>query len=209
MPPSLSRLFLLLVTVLLTHPVFAQLQLGAELGGQSSYFLIDQIPSSFGEATSGAMIGYHTGLVAQYQFGQKLSLRSGLNYQRHRINWSIKPFWLGMDEVYSFSYIRMPLVAQFTPTERWHIIAGMEADCLLIPPSAVEEWKRFDYGMVLGAGFAILPQLHLNFEHFIGLPRVGEGRFLDEERNINGVYYFRNRSVRVSCVYYFCKFDNH
>lgn len=207
MPRSLSRVLLLLIMVLLSHPVFAQLQLGAEAGGHSSYFLIDQIPSSFGEATSGAMIGYQTGLVAQYRFGPQLSLRSGLSYQRHRINWSIKPFWLGMDEVYSLRYIRMPLVAQFTPTERWHIIGGMEAGCLLMPPSEAEQWQRFDYGLILGAGFAILPQLHLNFEHFIGLPRVGEGRFLDEESNINGVYYFRNRSVRVSCIYYFCKFD--
>lgn len=209
MPHSLSRVLLLIFMVLVSpYPLMAQLQLGATLGGQSSYFLIDQIPSKFGEATSGARIGFQTGVAVQYRFGRQLSLRSGMTYQQHRINWAIKPFWLGMGEVYRFSYVSMPVVAQFTPTERWHIIAGIEAACLLMPPSETEQWQRFDYGVVLGAGFAILPQLHLNFEHFVGMPRVGEGRFLDEESNINGVYYFRNRSVRVSCIYYFCKFDS-
>lgn len=197
-------IFLLLLLATTAH---TQLRIGAGAGGQSSYYLIDQIPSEVGEATSGALLGYQAMLVGKYDFNTRFSLRSGLSYQRHRINWGIMPLWTGKEQVYTMSYISLPLSVQFTPTERWHVIAGMEAGCLLMPPSKAEQWERFDYGILVGAGFAILPQLHLNFEHFVGLPRVGEGRFLDEESNISGVYYFRNRSVRVSCVYYFYEFD--
>jgi len=181
----------------------AQLRVGGALGAQSSYFLIDQIPNTIGEATSGAMLGYRAACSAHYSFSSTLSLRTGLSYSLHRINWGFQPYWVGGEQIYELPYLSVALVAELTPTKRWHIIGGAEVARLLRAPSQDEEWQQSDISLLIGAGFAILPDLHINFEHAVGLPRIGEGRFLAEENRIDGVYYFRTRSIRVSLTYYF------
>jgi len=107
--------------------------------------------------------------------------------------------------VFTMDYLNVPLVAQFVPIERWHVTAGMETRCLLAGPEEAEQWNRFDFGLLVGAGFDILPELVFKFEYFAGLPIVGRTSVLNEDSGDEVTYHYLNRSLQVSCIYYFCE----
>ncbi len=200
LPACLCCLLLTCCTV----SVNAQWSGGLSLGANTSYYQIDQIPNNFGEATSGGLFGYQAAVWLEYAVDSRWSLRSGVHFQSKQINWGLDPYWIASaDRVYRMQYLGLPLTLQFMPTQRWYLKLGPQLGYLLNTPGEDESWERWDFLLRLGAGFELGPRMAVEFEHLVGLPRVGEGQFVDDETQIEGLYAFRNRSMMVSVLYFF------
>lgn len=187
--------------LLLSTAAQAQWSIGASAGANTSYFQIEKIPNSVGEYTSGGRFGWQAEGMALYTFGPRLQLSIGLGYRQMNVNWGDCPIGCP-EQVYRVDYLRLPLGLDITPTEKWFVSVGAEAAWISRPPSEREEWQRYDYGLVAGAGIRITERLQFRLDHYFGLPRVAEGRFYEEQNLLNGVYYFRNRSVQAKITYF-------
>ncbi|NBC06849.1 MAG: outer membrane beta-barrel protein [Bacteroidetes bacterium] len=205
MPHALSRVFFVVLLTFSAHAVSAQLKIGAGIGAQSSNLMLSEPPASLDLAGTRSMLGAHAMLVGRYDFSDRFSVRSGLGFQRHRVSWIIDPVMNPEVFVFTMDYLNVPLVAQFVPIERWHVTAGMETRFLLAGPEEAERWNRLDFGLLVGAGFDILPELVFKFEYFAGLPVVGRTSVLNEDSGDEVTYNYLNRSLQVSCIYYFCE----
>lgn len=193
--------FILFYCLFLSTAAQAQWSVGASAGANTSYFQIEKIPNSIGEYTSGGRFGWQAEAMARYTFGPRLQLSTGLGYRQMNVNWGDCPIGCP-EQVYQAAYLRLPLALDITPTEQWFISVGAEAAWISRLPSKREEWQRYDYGLVAGAGIRITERLQFRLSHYFGLPRVAEGRFSEEQNLLRGVYYFRNRSVQAKITYY-------
>lgn len=164
-------------------------------GLENTFFEVVRIPSPVPQFTSNSRIGPYATLDGFYSFDEHWRLAVGLGVRQVRPNWSFEPRNSGGD--YSLIYLLVPVV----PTKRWFISVGLESSMLATDPPQDESWQRWDYGLTFGAGIKILPSLQFGLSYYLGVPRVAEGQFVEEQSPVTGVYYLKNRSVRARLTY--------
>lgn len=199
----LTAALLLFFSILCPRPATAQWSWGPSVGLNAAGLQTETIPNRVESAIIlGGQMGGQVGLAARYAFGPRIAARLGGQLQFRTNYLEQDTFFLEDAFAYQLWSVQVPLTFELTPTERWFILAGLECGSLLGPLPNREDWQRLDFGFTFGAGFAISPNLHLHFNYLVGLPRVAEGRFRDEETQVQGVYYFRSRTLQAGLTFY-------
>lgn len=191
----------LLPTILFCLPFNASAQWGLSCaaGFDNAFFEVERIPSPFGTFTSSSRFGPCLTASAFYHFNDHWSLSAGVGVRQVKPSWGFAP--QSITAKYNLTYFRIPVELQIVPTQRWFLSLGFEGAMLGTTPVRDEIWKPWDYGFTAGAGIKILPELQFGLGYYLGAPRVVEGQFVEEESQLTGVYYLKNRSFRVTMAY--------
>ncbi len=182
----------------------AQTYFGLKAGPNISHLRMARIPSRPGEINVGQIYGFQAGLALEQPIGRRLAVGAELLYARKGGRWGLSPLGSsGMEETVSrLQYLNLPVYIRLIPIERWSVDLGMEGGYLLVSPDESLFMERADFSWLAGATFHINGRLHASLRYLVGAVRVGEGSFRDEETGIQGVYYFRTRSLQLGLGWY-------
>lgn len=200
--PYTCFLLVLLCLLPLTSP--AQAYFGFKAGPSIAHFRMTKIPSAFGDFGLGQLYGFQAGVVAEQSIGDHLVLGIELMGARKGGRWALSPFGPFFEEetVSELYYLNLPIFLRLIPIERWSVDAGIEGGYLLSSSHETLFTERADFAWLLGASFQISRSFLASLRYSFGNVRVGEGQFRDEDTGINGVYYFRTRSLQLSVAYF-------
>ncbi|HQU59296.1 MAG: PorT family protein [Phaeodactylibacter sp.] len=181
-----------------------QTYFGLKAGGNISHFQMTKIPSQYGDVNLGQIYGYQAGLVLEQPINRHLALGAELLFSQKGGQWTLAPYGSpGLEtEISRLQYLNLPVFLRLIPIERWSVDLGMEGSYLLVSPDERLFMERADFSWLAGATFHITSRLHASLRYLVGAVRVGEGAFRDEETGIQGVYYFRTRSLQLSIAWF-------
>lgn len=182
----------------------AQTYFGVKGGSNVSHLLMTKIPNEFGDSSLGQLYGFQVGVVAEQPIGKHLVLGIELLGAHKGGRWSLAPIGDPLEEetISDLYYLNLPIFFRLIPIERWSMDIGIEGGYLLSSSEEDLFMERADFAWLLGASFYISRSFLASLRYSLGNVRVGEGHFLDEDTGINGVYYFRTRSLQLSVAYF-------
>ena len=182
----------------------AQTYFGVKAGPNISHLLMTKIPNEFGDSSLGQLYGFQAGVVAEQPIGKHLVLGVELLGARKGGRWSLAPIGDPFEEetISDLYYLNLPIFFRLIPIERWSMDIGIEGGYLLGSSEEALFMERADFAWLLGASFHLSRSILASLRYSLGNVRVGEGHFLDEDTGINGVYYFRTRSLQLSVAYF-------
>lgn len=180
-----------------------QTYFGVKAGPNISHFRMTKIPSAFGDSSLGQLYGFQAGVAAEQPIGRHLVLGAELLGVMKGGQWSLAPVGaVGAETRSELYYLNLPIFLRLIPVERWSVDAGIEGGYLLGSSDEAIFMERADFAWLLGASFHISRSFLASLRYSLGNVRVGEGQFRDEDTGINGVYYFRTRSLQLSVAYF-------
>ncbi|MCB0588488.1 MAG: PorT family protein [Phaeodactylibacter sp.] len=183
---------------------YAQTYFGFKAGPNISHLRMTKIPSEFGDSSLGQLYGFQAGMVVEQPINGHLVLGAELLGAMKGGQWSLDP--IGTPGALEFQselyYLNLPVFLRLIPIERWSLDVGLEGGYRLGSSEAALFMERADFSWLLGASFQISRSFLASLRYSLGNVRVGEGHFVDEETGINGVYYFRTRSLQLSVAYF-------
>ena len=174
----MKKLFTIFCAGILTLGVSAQAQFGATAGLNMSNIT--------GEGESiGMKMGTYVGVTASIPFSDAMSLKTGAIY-------SIKGASSGESFINNLSYIEVPLNLSFSVSYQMSLMAGPYIGLLMVnqlqgehsmlyegnddnitfegtPANTPDNTRAMDFGINLGAGFAITEAISINAGYQMGL----------------------------------------
>ncbi len=182
----------------------AQTYFGVKAGPNISHLRMTKIPSEFGDSSQGQLYGFQAGVVAEQPIGRHLVLGVELLGALKGGQWGLAPIGdpFGEEMISELYYLSLPIFLRLIPIERWSLDVGAEGGYLLGSSDEALFMERADFAWLLGASFHISRSFLASLRYSLGNVRVGEGHFHDEDMGINGVYYFRTRSLQLSVAYF-------
>ncbi|MCB0593634.1 MAG: PorT family protein [Lewinellaceae bacterium] len=203
---SIGRRALPVFSLLCLAPALssAQTYFGVKAGPNVSHLLMTKIPNEFGDSSLGQLYGFQAGVVAEQPIGRHLVLGIELLGAQKGGRWSLAPIGdpFGEETVSKLYYLNLPIFLRLIPIERWSMDVGIEGGYLLGSSDEALFMERADFAWLLGASFQVTRSFLASLRYSLGNIRVGEGNFRDEDTGINGVYYFRTRSLQLSVAYF-------
>lgn len=181
-----------------------QTYFGVKAGPNISHFRMTKIPSAFGDSSLGQLYGFQAGVAAEQPIGRHLVLGAELLGVRKGGQWGLAPVGdpMGEETISELYYLNLPIFLRLIPIERWSVDIGIEGGYLLGSSEEALFMERADFAWLMGASFRVSRSFLASLRYCLGNVRVGEGHFVDEDTGINGVYYFRTRSLQLSAVYF-------
>ena len=199
----MKKLFTIFCAGILTLGVSAQAQFGATAGLNMSNIT--------GEGESiGMKMGTYVGVTASIPFSDAMSLKTGAIY-------SIKGASSGESFINNLSYIEVPLNLSFSVSYQMSLMAGPYIGLLMVnqlqvehsmlyegnddnitfegtPANTPDNTRAMDFGINLGAGFAITEAISINAGYQMGLATLdSDAGTKNSNIHIGMTYSFGNR----------------
>jgi opacity protein-like surface antigen len=176
----MKKLFTILCAVILTLSVSAQAQFGAVVGLNMANVSGDDI----GENTD-MRLGIRLGVSADITLSDAMTLNTGVLYSVKGYSQSLdlSAFGLGtIDMDQSLNYIEVPLNLSFAVADQMSLMAGPYIGLLVgstitvdgESDSDTDGLATMDFGLNLGAGFAVSEAISINAGYQIGLTALDE-----------------------------------
>ncbi len=128
--------------------------------------------SKFRDTPSKYKIGYAAGLFTQYSFSEKIAFQSEIVFSTQGAKLKSNSGKVKLN------YINIaPALIKFYPIDKLNFQAGPQIGYLLSGKGAgfqKKDFKKFDYGMVLGVGYSISDNLEIGIQYNHGLADVSK-----------------------------------
>lgn len=196
-----------------------EVKFGAKAGLNLSTIGGDFGVSDFDEDTNTkSKVGFHVGGLAEIVLSDKFSIQPELLFSQQgaKIEYSFSGFPEdNYDVETTLSYINLPIMAKFYPIENLSIEAGpqfgflisdkdVDSDDGTISGEGAPEYKSFDYGLNIGAGYKLDNGVMFQIRYNVGLAKID-----DVPNDIEGFGVFgstfsrKNRVLQLSVGYMF------
>ena len=189
---------ILLAALVVTSAVFAQVN----VGGRAAF----NFGSVWGENTDNANwgAGFNAGVDVKYNVSPVLSLISGLELDYRRMSDEYDNGYYTVEKAITFMYLDVPVLLRINASPTFFLDAGLtlgfnlsanqtrEANGASKSQDISSEVESFEFGLVGGLGFVIIPNLELNFRVAFGMTSMAK-----EVDN------FKNMRFQVGAAYWF------
>ena len=171
---------ILLATLVVTSAVFAQVN----VGGRAAF----NFGSVWGENTDNANwgAGFNAGVDVKYNVSPVLSLISGLELDYRRMSDEYDNGYYTVEKAITFMYLDVPVLLRINASPTFFLDAGLtlgfnlsanqtrEANGASKSQDISSEVESFEFGLVGGLGFVIIPNLELNFRVAFGMTSMAK-----------------------------------
>lgn len=205
----MKKLFTLLTLVTLTSSISsAQAQFGATAGLNMANIAGGDVDNEWG-----MKMGMHFGLSANINLSDDMTLNTGALYSTKGSQMKES----GMELVINLSYIQIPLNISFPVSEQMSLMAGpyiallMSAEAKATVDLGIdtnvevidlkEDTRSMDYGINIGAGFAVTEAFSINAGYQIGLASLdpdGTGVVISDDDDS-----VKNSNIHIGMTYSF------
>ena len=171
---------ILLAALVVTSAVFAQVN----VGGRAAF----NFGSVWGENTDNANwgAGFNAGVDVKYNVSSVLSLISGLELDYRRMSDEYDNGYYTVEKAITFMYLDVPVLLRINASPTFFLDAGLtlgfnlsanqtrEANGASKSQDISSEVESFEFGLVGGLGFVIIPNLELNFRVAFGMTSMAK-----------------------------------
>ena len=171
---------ILLAALVVTSAVFAQVN----VGGRAAF----NFGSVWGENTDNANwgAGFNAGVDVKYNVSPVLSLISGLELDYRRMSDEYDNGYYTVEKAITFMYLDVPVLLRINASPTFFLDAGLtlgfnlsanqtrEANGASKSQDISSEVESFEFGLVGGLGFVIIPNLELNFRVAFGMTSMAK-----------------------------------
>ena len=171
---------ILLAALVVTSAVFAQVN----VGGRAAF----NFGSVWGENTDNANwgAGFNAGVDVKYNVSPVLSLISGLELDYRRMSDEYDNGYYTVEKAITFMYLDVPVLLRINASPTFFLDAGLtlgfnlsanqtrEANGASKSQDISSEVESFEFGLVGGLGFIIIPNLELNFRVAFGMTSMAK-----------------------------------
>ena len=172
----MKKLCTILTVVALTTTIsFAQAQFGATAGLN----MANITGGETGDEVNGMKMGMHVGVSAAFELSDAMTLKTGVLYSTKGAQDSEDEAKISLN----LSYIELPLNLSFSVSDQMFLMAGpyigllMGAEAVISGTGGLldgtidikEDTRAMDFGINLGAGFAVTENIAINAGYQIGL----------------------------------------
>ena len=177
--------YVLLVALMLSLSLSAQVKLGVKGGLNIS-------DVHFKHAEYNPRTGWHGGVLGDFSFNKSMSIRGELLY-------SVKGFRYGLVGAngigtMKFSYINLPLLFAYSPSDNWQLLLGPELGLLMAAKSSFggnehdvkRNFEKDDLALNIGAGYHFSRNFGAELRYSFGLAPLQEGILTDDFGNVIG-----------------------
>lgn len=173
-------------------PVIAKAQFEHVDYGITGGLNISNIEREFGFDDSKNRTSFHFGGFAEVPVTGPLGIRSELLYSAV----GAKTKSLLSEVILKFSYINIPIMAQYEVLEGLNLITGIQTGVLLSAKSRLEssnpelefsitdEYKTFDFSWVIGAEYRMETGLGVNIRYNLGLTDINNTGFGEAKNRV-------------------------
>ena len=173
---------IILAAVLVVSAAFAQSPLN--VGGRAAF----NFGTVWGENTDNANwgAGFNAGVDVKYNVSPVLSLISGLELDYRRMTDEYDNDYYTVKKIISAMYLDIPVLLRINATPSFFLDAGLtlgfnlsanytrEANGASKSEDISSEMESFEFGLVGGLGFVIIPNLELNFRAAFGITSMAK-----------------------------------
>lgn len=171
---------ILLAALVVTSAVFAQVN----VGGRAAF----NFGTIWGENTDNANwgAGFNAGVDVKYNVSPVLSLISGLELDYRRMSDEYDNGYYTVEKAITFMYLDVPVLLRINASPTFFLDAGLtlgfnlsanqtrEANGASKSQDISSEVESFEFGLVGGLGFVIIPNLELNFRVAFGMTSMAK-----------------------------------
>jgi hypothetical protein len=171
---------ILLAALVVTSAVFAQVN----VGGRAAF----NFGSVWGENTDNANwgAGFNAGVDVKYNVSPVLSLISGLELDYRRMSDEYDNGYYTVEKAITFMYLDVPVLLRINASPTFFLDAGLtlgfnlsanqtrEANGASKSQDISSEVESFEFGLVGGLGFVIIPNLELNIRAAFGITSMAK-----------------------------------
>jgi hypothetical protein len=171
---------ILLAALVVTSAVFAQVN----VGGRAAF----NFGTIWGENTDNANwgAGFNAGVDVKYNVSPVLSLISGLELDYRRMSDEYDNGYYTVEKAITFMYLDVPVLLRINASPTFFLDAGLtlgfnlsanqtrEANGASKSQDISSEVESFEFGLVGGLGFIIIPNLELNFRVAFGMTSMAK-----------------------------------
>ena len=171
---------ILLAALVVTSAVFAQVN----VGGRAAF----NVGTIWGENTDNANwgAGFNAGVDVKYNVSPVLSLISGLELDYRRMSDEYDNGYYNVENAVTFMYLDVPVLLRINASPTFFLDAGLTLGFNLSANQTREvkgasksqdissEVESFEFGLVGGLGFVIIPNLELNFRVAFGMTSMAK-----------------------------------
>lgn len=171
---------ILLAALVVTSAVFAQVN----VGGRAAF----NFGTIWGENTDNANwgAGFNAGVDVKYNVSPVLSLISGLELDYRRMSDEYDNGYYNVEKAITFMYLDVPVLLRINASPTFFLDAGLtlgfnlsanqtrEANGASKSQDISSEVESFEFGLVGGLGFIIIPNLELNFRVAFGMTSMAK-----------------------------------
>lgn len=171
---------ILLAALVVTSAVFAQVN----VGGRAAF----NFGTIWGENTDNANwgAGFNAGVDVKYNVSPVLSLISGLELDYRRMSDEYDNGYYNVENAITFMYLDVPVLLRINASPTFFLDAGLtlgfnlsanqtrEANGASKSQDISSEVESFEFGLVGGLGFVIIPNLELNFRVAFGMTSMAK-----------------------------------
>lgn len=190
----IPRAILLLVFIILSQQTYAQTSYGIK-GGFNWVTLDVNSEESFYEKWGYAYRpAFHFGVYSKYNLSERLSINPELLFSNK--GYSYDRTSEGPVAFEHLNYLNLPVMAGVTLFKRMDLLFGPEVGYLL---NQAGYYKKFDFGLSMGANFYVGQKVSLGFRYSHGLTSVVD----TEKRQLptNDKVDFQNKAYQFSIGY--------
>lgn len=120
-------------------------------------------------------VGFHAGVLAEFMISEKFGIQPELLYSMQGAKAEEGDYKTNLD------YITLPIMAKYYITEGFSVHAGPQIGFLISAKTGDDDmvdvkdfYKSIDYGLGIGAGYALDNGLFFNARYYLGLANIQE-----------------------------------
>lgn len=172
------------------------------------------------------LVGFHVGLIAEYQLSPKFALQPELLYSMEgaesSIDMQLDEFFIKSEQELRLGYINLPVMAKFYATEGLSLQAGPQIGYLVSAKNKYEmstnfedmdmnmsgtedmkdDLKKISFGLNFGLGYDINEKLFLQARYHLGLSDISDYEEQEDEMDME-FEKIKNQGFQVSVGYKF------
>lgn len=191
----MRKAVLLLSALFLFYLSYTQTRFGLKAGANIATIGIGAEKWAAERDNKNWRIGFNTGAFMRASLSRRLFVQPELLYSLK--GYGIKATPYNPDGTNSLHYVTVPLLAGFTLSDRFSLVAGPEFGYLISArskydggwgPGNLHDFKDFDLGADLGITYKVNDLLGIDLRYNHGLKDLAEGPLVDRYGQLQGYY---------------------